>query len=304
VVAVKNVGCTHQKANVGISDRPIVSVVLGTYNRKPFLKACISSVRQELDRLGRASEIIVVDGGSRDGTLSWLSNQSDIITVIQHNRRSQNGTEVRRRSWGYFINLGFRVAAGKYICMLSDDVVVVPGAIDNGLSYFLDKPDSSNRKGGVAFFYREWPSQSSYAIYQMFGKIVHINHGLFLSKALKEIDYADEEAFSFYRGDNDLCIRLFEAGYRIDVGVDSFIEHYCEATKSVRKTNQASIKNDSDALYERWHRYYRESDTKNRFYDRVSSAYEDKSKSYLRFPDKAARLWHRISLFVVRLLNL
>ena len=138
----------------------------------------------------------------------------------------------------------------------------------------------------------------------MFGKIVHINHGLFLSKALKEIDYADEETFSFYRGDNDLCIRLFEAGYRIDVGTDSFVEHYCEATKSVRKTNQASIKSDSDALYERWHRHYRESDTRNRFYDRVSSTYEDKSKSYLRFPDKAARFWHRMSLFVVRVFNL
>ena len=303
-MAGEKVACAKKKGSAGLSERPIVSVVLGTYNRKPFLKACISSVRQELHRLGRASEIIVVDGGSRDGTLSWLNNQSDIITVIQHNRRSQNGTEVRRRSWGYFINLGFRVAAGKYICMLSDDVVLVPGAIDNGLSSFLDKPNSSNRKGGVAFFYREWPSQSSYSIYQMFGKIVHINHGLFLSKAVKEIDYADEEAFSFYRGDNDLCIRLFEAGYDIDVGVDSFVEHYREANKSVRKTNQVSLESDSDALQQRWHRYYRETDTKNRFYDRVSSVYEDKSKSYLRFPGKAARLWHGIALFIVRLLNL
>ena len=48
-----------------------VSVVLGTYNRLSFLKATIASVRAS--QIDVPYEIIVVDGGSTDGTIGWLT---------------------------------------------------------------------------------------------------------------------------------------------------------------------------------------------------------------------------------------
>ena len=49
-----------------------MSVVLGTLDRKRYLKKTIESIRNELEGSGIKYEIIVVDGGSRDGTRRWL----------------------------------------------------------------------------------------------------------------------------------------------------------------------------------------------------------------------------------------
>src|SRR5580700_1830430 len=106
-----------------------VSVVLGTYNRLSFLKATIASVRAS--QIGVPCEIIVVDGGSTDGTLDWLMEQRDIISIVQHNRETVEGKPRRKRSWGYFMNLGFKCAEGRYICMISDDSVVHPDTLAN-----------------------------------------------------------------------------------------------------------------------------------------------------------------------------
>jgi glycosyltransferase involved in cell wall biosynthesis len=88
-----------------VRQKPIVSVVLGTYNRLSFLKSTIASIRAS--QFDQPYEIIVVDGGSTDGTLDWLVSQRDIITIVQHNRETIGETSRRKRNWGYFMNLGF-----------------------------------------------------------------------------------------------------------------------------------------------------------------------------------------------------
>jgi glycosyltransferase involved in cell wall biosynthesis len=98
-----------------------ISIVLGSYNRRKFLEGAIHSVRKNGIKV--PYEIIVVDGGSTDGTLRWLNKQKDIITIVQHNRGSFRGKPVERRSWGYFMNLGFKCARGRFIVMISDDTL-------------------------------------------------------------------------------------------------------------------------------------------------------------------------------------
>jgi glycosyltransferase involved in cell wall biosynthesis len=119
---------------VSAPGNPVVSVVIGSYNRSRYLRATVDTVRHELADLPH--EIVVVDGGSSDGSLRWLLRQKDVITIVQHNHGEWNGKPIERSSWGYFMNLAFRAASGKYICMLSDDCLVIPGAIVNGLDVF------------------------------------------------------------------------------------------------------------------------------------------------------------------------
>lgn len=227
-----------------------ISVVLGTYNRYNFLKLTIENIRQELKRLALRAEIIVVDGGSTDGTISWLTAQKDIISIIQHNRGAVC------RSWGYFMNLAFKCAQGKYVCMISDDCLLVPNAIVNGYKLFEKKLEKKEKVGALAFYWRNlpllsknWDKNNTYHVLRVFDKFF-VNHGMYLRQALEEINYIDEETYQFYNADTDLCLRLDRKGYSCLESPNSYVEHYHYANPSVRNQNESNrdIKN----FYQKW----------------------------------------------------
>lgn len=229
-----------------------VSIVLGSFNRLTFLKLTIESIRQELSQGAFPAEIIVVDGGSTDGTLKWLINQKDIITIVQHNRGAWRGKKVERRSWGYFMNLGFKCAQGKYICMLSDDSLVVPGAIKNGHKLFEEKLEKGENVGAVAFFWRDWSETEKYFVVRTLGSKMMVNHGLYLNSAVKEVGYIDENLFMFYHADADLSLKLWQHNHICIASEGSFIEHFSHANTKVRVSNEKSIHNDFDQLLKKW----------------------------------------------------
>lgn len=237
---------SHYKAAV----EPLVSVVIGSYNRLPFITKTLQSVRNEIEGIGH--EIIVVDGGSDDGTLAWLMEQKDVITIVQHNHGQWKDEPIRRRSWGYFMNLGFKCAQGKYICMLSDDCLVVPGAILNGLNLFEEKLAGGTNVGIIAFYWRNWPEQRDYWVGLTFGSRMFVNHGLFLNEALKDVAYIDEESYRFYHADGDLCLRMWEKGYVCIDSPGSYIEHHVHANPVVRQANSVDQKNDWATYEGRW----------------------------------------------------
>lgn len=228
----------------------LVSIVIGSYNRRKFLRLMIESVRAELQQIPH--EIIVVDGGSDDGVLEWLIEQKDILTIVQHNRGKWKGNPIKRRSWGYFMNLGFKCAKGKYVCMLSDDCLVVPGAIKNGVELFERVLKKGKRVGAVAFYWRNWPKQKKYWVGITFGNRMFVNHGLFLKKALEEVGYVDEESCMFYHADGDLCLRMWEQGLTCIDSPDSYVEHHAHANLKVRSSNSTVQRRDWEIYSKRW----------------------------------------------------
>lgn len=91
------------------------SVIIPTYDRLNFLKACIESVRaQSL----KPAEIIVVDDGSTDGTIEWVSKQPDCQLVTQAN----SGPGAAR-------NAGAARARGEYLAFLDSDDIWLPWAL-------------------------------------------------------------------------------------------------------------------------------------------------------------------------------
>ena len=87
-----------------------VSIVSGTYNRLPLLQLMVKSARQSAGDL--THEIIIVDGGSTDGTREWCKSQDDIV-LIEHG-------ELRGAIKAY--NDGYARARGEYVVTGNDDI--------------------------------------------------------------------------------------------------------------------------------------------------------------------------------------
>jgi GT2 family glycosyltransferase len=258
-----------------------VSIVLACYNRLEFLKLTIDSIRAEITSLGNVpTEIIVIDGSSTDGTLEWLVQQKDVITIVQHNRGEWLGKQIERRSWGYFMNLGFKAAQGKYICMLSDDCLIVPGALQNGYQLFEQKLQAGEKIGAAAFYWRNWPEQEKYWVGLTLGEKMFVNHGMYLRSALQEVNFVDEDTYQFYHADGDLCLKLWQAGYQIIDVPTAFIEHYSHANTEVRASNLEKQQQDWKTYQARWSGIFENKDERK---DWIELEYKDANETWKRF---------------------
>ena len=90
---------------------PLVSVIIPCYQAEKFIKAAIESViAQTYENL----EIIAIDDGSSDKTLSILKEYGGVITILQHPGGINRGVSLTRK-------LGIDHARGKYIAFLDAD---------------------------------------------------------------------------------------------------------------------------------------------------------------------------------------
>lgn len=91
-------------------EKPLVSVVMPTFNRARLLDRAIRSV---LNQTYRKLEIIVVDDAARDNTLDVVKAiHDDRVRYIRHDT-NRGGSAAR--------NTGIRAAKGEYIAFLDDD---------------------------------------------------------------------------------------------------------------------------------------------------------------------------------------
>lgn len=274
---------TEQQLAESVISRPekkMLSVVIGSYNRKNLLAKAIESVR--INGIKVAYEIIVVDGGSTDGSIEWLIQQKDIITIIQHNRGEFRGKPLQRQSWGYFMNLGFKSCQGKYILMISDDCLLLPNAVNLGLDKFVEMEKTGRKIGGVAFYFRNWPQEKEYYVQKSLGGNLAINHGIFLKQALADVNWVEENQYIFYKADSDVCLKMWLEGYEIVDCPGAYVEHYYDPDETVRQTNNAVLDCDRKVYLKRWENIYYHPDWPE-LRGKITVKYEDPYKSAENF---------------------
>ncbi len=229
---------------------PVISIVLGSLNRFDLLRKAIESARSELRDI--EGEIIVVDGGSTDGSAEWLMRQADVVTIIQKNRFEKAGRSFRKRSWGGFMNMGFRAAAGRHVLMISDDCLLAPGAVSAARARIAEAEASGVKVGACAFYFRNWPEEDRYYVQRTIGGNLMVNHGLYSKEALEAVGYADEHSYVFYKADTDLSLRIWRAGFAIIDSPGSICEHYVGIAEKLRESNNAVMDYDREQMRRLW----------------------------------------------------
>lgn len=100
-----------------------VSVVIPTHNRGHLIGQALDSV---LAQTYRDFEVIVVDDGSTDDTLSVLDEYKERIRVIRQPHRGQAGSHAR--------NAGIREATGEFIAFLDSDDLWLPAKLERQMA--------------------------------------------------------------------------------------------------------------------------------------------------------------------------
>jgi len=105
------------------SKKPLVTVIIPTYNRGWVVQEAIDSV---LDQDFRDYELIVVDDGSNDNTREILGAYGKAITVLQQSNR---GVSAAR-------NRGIAEATGRFIAFLDSDDLWLPRKLTTQVKFF------------------------------------------------------------------------------------------------------------------------------------------------------------------------
>jgi glycosyltransferase involved in cell wall biosynthesis len=109
--------------------KPLVSVIIPTYNRGWIVSEAIDSV---LSQDFSDYELMVVDDGSDDRTPEILAAYEDRITVIRHANR---GVSAAR-------NRGIAAAAGRLIAFLDSDDLWLPQKLTTQVNFFAQNPNA------------------------------------------------------------------------------------------------------------------------------------------------------------------
>lgn len=202
-----------------------VSVVSGTLNRLPLLQTLLGSIRVDLQGSGLTYEIIIVDGGSTDGTLEYLRRQTDIQLI-------QQGQPLGSMK---AFDAGFAQARGRYVVNLNDDAMIHPPVIPPAVKLL----DADAEIGQVAIPYRNpSPDDRIYVREILFRGVlrVYANFGVTRKELGDRLGWWRSDLYKQYGGDTHLSWAIWKAGLRAEPLLSAgYVEHF-ESQDTTRRT--------------------------------------------------------------------
>lgn len=223
-----------------------LSIIIVAWNTRDILMDCLESIVRHSP--SRASEIIVVDNASADGTADSVRRGFPQVLVLSNDVN---------RGFAAANNQGMERASGQYILLLNPDTIVHPQSLDS-LCEFMDRhedvaicgPRLLNGDGTLQQSARRFPTfrgaLHKYTVLRSLGifrahyvrwmmkDFAHdrqmdvdqvMGSALLLRRSLLErIGIMDERFFMYYE-EVDLCYRVKQAGGRVVFVPDAVITH-------------------------------------------------------------------------------
>ncbi len=192
------------------------SVVIPTYNRLPILQKCLRALENQDLGHNQVSnyEVVVVDDGSNDGTLDWISSHTQELPHVRTLTQNHAGPAAAR-------NLGVTEAKGDWIIFIDSDLVVTA----NFLQAHADALEAGIAKlGSDRLFTYGWvintcnfddPTSESYKITDFSAAYFATGNVAIARKWLQEAGMFDTNFQQYGWEDLELGVRLKKLGLKL-----------------------------------------------------------------------------------------
>lgn len=218
--------------------QPLISVIIPNWNGAEHLPVCLDSLRrQTYPRV----EVIVVDNGSRDGSVQLLGRDYPEVRTLALNRNL---------GFAGGVNAGIREARGELLALLNNDTEADAGWLHELQSAFARHPEAGAVACKIRLFDRRDRLHSAGDFYRVDG--IPGNRGVWQEEGgsydreepvfgpcgaaagyrramLDEVGLFDEDFFAFCE-DVDLAWRCQLAGWRCIYAPTSVVYHKVSAT--------------------------------------------------------------------------
>ena len=118
-----------EQARAAKETKPLISIVIVSYNVKDFLEQALLSVHKSLSNV--KGEVIVVDNASTDGTVAFLRDRFPDVRLIENARNVGFATAS---------NQGLRAAGGQYLALLNPDTIVREDTFASMIEFYENNP--------------------------------------------------------------------------------------------------------------------------------------------------------------------
>lgn len=227
-----------------MSKKPLVNVIIVTYNQFKFIRECINSV---LNSDYSNMKIYLVDNNSNESDYRKLYDDFKKNKKISFFRLNKN------KGFGAGCNYVLKLIRDGYIVFLNDDAIVTKNWLNPIISYMEDHPDvgaaqpkikDMKRKkyfqhagaaGGFmdVYGYPFCRGRIFYDVEEDNGQYDNVIDVVWCSgnclvtrlEVLRKVGFFDE-IFFMYAEEADLCWRMNKAGYRLVFIPSSLIYHY------------------------------------------------------------------------------
>lgn len=188
-----------------------VSVVIKALNEEDNIAAAIESAIVALREVG--GEVILADSCSTDGTVREASRYP--VRIVQLARQGD-------RSCGAGPQLGYQHSQGEYVYIMDGDMKMVPGFLEQGLTFLAQHPEIAGVGGRVvelnqeSLEYRERSERERrLEAHRAPGQVDRLDGGgLYRRRAIEEAGYFSDRNLHSYE-EFDLAVRLRALGWKL-----------------------------------------------------------------------------------------
>lgn len=171
-----------------VKNRPLVSIVIISYNRKDALRRCVQAARAQTYP---NTEILIVDNDSADGGWQRIQTEFPDVQIIRMHRNV---------GWPMAKNIASANVRGEFIYFLDDDLYLQDDAVETAIDILVRRPElilvsgqMQDVKTGEPFKLSIW-GNSDVMPEERYTTAIYGGHAAWRADGLRKVGYYPEHS--------------------------------------------------------------------------------------------------------------